>query len=312
MSPPINKVFGVKDIMEFKSCVLNRKGSISRFCLGFLPNRTRSSGHLGPFKIGIIIVGNEILQGFTQDTNSGFLARRLTQLGHDVKKISTVPDDGHAISRDMRTMLHEGIDIVFVCGGLGSTPDDVTIEAISSTLGRPLTVSRKALSWIRKKIKYLHSKGRIKAREPTEPHKRMARVPKGAHVLYNEPGAAPGIVVTIPDRPGRRRTGQRYQKVIILPGVPRELKYIYQEQIEGKVIRPTKHCPFFKELEVTTYESSMDPMLKRLFKEHPEVSIGSYPQDDKKVLIRVSGKKDEVLAIIGRIRDEISQIEQGK
>jgi len=258
--------------------------------------------------IGILVVGNEILQGFTKDTNSGYLAERLTQMGHEVQRISTVRDHVPDIVRAVRSQLKAHYDIVFVCGGLGSTPDDVTLGAVAKAIDRPLTTSRKALSWIKKKITHLHKKGRLTDKELSEPHKRMARVPKGASVLYNKPGAAPGIVVSIKPK-DRRRKGQ---KMIILPGVPKELKYIFEEQIEGQVIKPSKDRPFFKELEVRTYESQMYKMLLRMFRQDPDICIGSYPQDDRKVVLRVSGKKEKVLATIEQIKEELARIDEAK
>ena len=258
--------------------------------------------------IGLIIIGNEILQGFTKDTNSGFLAERLTKMGHRVQRISTVRDHVPDIVRAIRSQLEARYDVVFVCGGLGSTPDDVTLEAVSKALKRPLTISRNALAWIRKKVHHLHGKGRLTSKAMSEPHRRMARIPKGASVLYNKPGAAPGILVTLGPK-GRRRKGQR---ILILPGVPRELEYIFDEQIAGRVIRPCKDRPFFKEIEVRTYESQMYKMLLKLFEQDPDICIGSYPQDDKKVVLRVSGRKDKVMATIEQIKEELARIDETK
>ena len=258
--------------------------------------------------IGILIVGTEILQGFTKDTNSGYLAERLTQMGHEVKRITTVRDNVTEIIRAIRSHLKANYDIVFVCGGLGSTPDDVTLEAVAKAMDRPLTTSRKALSWIKKKMLHLHKKGRLTDKRLSEPHRRMARVPRGASVLYNKPGAAPGIVVKTRPR-GRRK---KAQKMIILPGVPRELKYILEEQIKSQVIKPSKERPFFKELEVRTYESQMYNMLLMMFGKDPDICIGSYPQDDKKVVLRVSGKREKVLATIDQIKEELARIDEAK
>jgi nicotinamide-nucleotide amidase len=254
--------------------------------------------------VGILIVGDEILQGFTVDTNSSYLSRRLRQMGHCVRKIITVRDDTKAIVKDLRALVKEDLDLVFVCGGLGSTPDDVTLEAVSKALKVPLTTSRKALAWMRKKVKRLHAKGRLPDGELNEAHLKMALAPRGAKVFFNEPGAAPGMVLSV--RGGKANVSK---KVIVLPGVPRELKYIFEEQLEGNIIRPTKDRRFFKELEVTIYESSMNKVLEKMCKENPDVICGSYPQDDHRVLLRISGQRDKVLKAVKKMEKELDSLE---
>ena len=82
---------------------------------------------------GIVIIGNEVLSGKTQDTNSHFLCAELRQLGVDVRRISTIPDDIEIIGEEVAAF-SQRFDLVFTTGGVGPTHDDVTIDGIAHGL----------------------------------------------------------------------------------------------------------------------------------------------------------------------------------
>jgi nicotinamide-nucleotide amidase len=138
------------------------------------------------------------------------------------------------------------------------------------------------------------------------PHLRMARVPKGAKVLHNKAGAAPGVVVKVPSS----KKGGKSTTVIILPGVPSELKYLYVEEIENKVLKPSSKRPYVEEITVNIAESTMDGVLRQFNKDFPMLYLGSYPQDDRSVILRVSGDKPHVQASVKMLRQELGKISQ--
>src|SRR5438046_5253698 len=91
----------------------------------------------------IIVVGNEILRGFTVDTNSNWLAGRLFQCGYTVRLITTVGDvDEDIVAAIHEHVTHPELSRIFVCGGLGPTPDDRTYVALARALGQPLAYRR--------------------------------------------------------------------------------------------------------------------------------------------------------------------------
>jgi len=261
---------------------------------------------MGPLNIGYLVIGNEILQGYITDTNSTFLSRHITALGHKVDRILTVGDEVDEIVTHLRALLREDLDVVFVCGGLGSTPDDVTMDAVGKALKLPLSVHPKVKGWIAQRIKELHASGRLPSEKMEVPHLRMALVPKGAKVLHNKAGSAPGVIVTVPSL----KKGGKAKTIIILPGVPKELKYLYLEEIENKVLKPSTKRPYVEEITVNIAESTMDGVLKQFNKEFPMVYLGSYPQDDRSVILRVSGDKDHVLASVKKLRQALGKISQ--
>ena len=165
----------------------------------------------------IIAIGDEIITGQRLDTNTQWLAERLTELGVDVAFHTTVGDnlaDNVAIFK----AAIERADVVVATGGLGPTADDLTREAIAVAVGVGLVRSEKSLAFIRQ---LFASRGR----EMPERNAVQADFPDGAAPIPNQFGTAPGIALRV-DRPGR---GPCF--VFALPGVPAELKPMWGETV---------------------------------------------------------------------------------
>jgi nicotinamide-nucleotide amidase len=180
------------------------------------------------------------------------------------------------------------------------------MDAVGKALRLPLVVHPKAESWIAERVKELHAKGRLPTATMEEPHRRMARVPKGATVLHNRAGSAPGVVVKAPSS----KKGAKAKTIIILPGVPKELKYLYTEEINNKVLKPSSKRPYVEEITVNIAESTMDGVLKQFNKDFPMVYLGSYPQDDRSVILRLSGDKGPVQASLKKLRQALAKISE--
>ena len=89
--------------------------------------------------IEILIIGNEILIGKTQDTNSNWMAKRITKFGHKLRRITTIGDELEEISSALRNILKREPDIIITSGGLGPTFDDMTLEGISRAVDREIS-----------------------------------------------------------------------------------------------------------------------------------------------------------------------------
>lgn len=159
-----------------------------------------------PNVVELITIGDELLLGFTVDTNSAFLARRLAERGIAVARRTAVGDDLHAIAEAVREAL-ERTGAVITTGGLGPTSDDLTRDAVSQLFGRALQVDEGHLSWMRER--WLARFGR----DMPESNRRQAMIPAGARKLENRHGSAPGVFI---------EDGRGF--VVMLPGVPRELR----------------------------------------------------------------------------------------
>ncbi len=156
-------------------------------------------------------VGDELLAGFTVDTNGAWMGRRAASLGLPVRARFVVGDS----ARDIRGALSRALDVadvVLVTGGLGPTGDDITREVVAEALGRPLHLDEVLLEELR-------ARWATWRRTPLPAgNERMAQVPEGALVLPNRVGTAPGLVLDVEGR-----------MVVLLPGVPAELRGLFDE-----------------------------------------------------------------------------------
>jgi nicotinamide-nucleotide amidase len=248
----------------------------------------------------IIAVGDEILGGFTLDTNSHWLAGQLREAGYPCAHIEVVADRTPAIVGAVHAAVADPtVGRVLVCGGLGPTPDDRTLEALADALGRPLEVNPDAEAHVQRVVDRLHAAGWIDSNAMSEPNRRMTVVPAGARVLTNRSGMAPGLAYALPSENGVERW------LLVLPGVPRELKRLFSEEM-----LPV----FFREGEAQTVvelryrfavEAEFFEPMRRLEAEFPDVSIGSYPQTEtRELVIRVRGMDPRrVEAALARMRE---------
>jgi nicotinamide-nucleotide amidase len=160
----------------------------------------------------IITIGTEILLGEIVDTNSAYLARRLRDLNVDVFRTSTVGDNTQRIAEIIRETL-ERTQVIITTGGLGPTVDDPTREAVALAFGVETEFRPELWEQI---VERMQRFGRIAG----ENQKRQAYVPKGAIAVTNAVGTAPAFIVEQDDK-----------CVIALPGVPREMEYLAENEV---------------------------------------------------------------------------------
>lgn len=233
--------------------------------------------------VTVIAVGDELVGGFTLDTNSHWLAGRLRLLGLPVKRITAVRDREPEITEQItRDLSDPEVTDVFCCGGLGPTPDDRTLAAVAAALGRGLVVLEEVRGRIEARARRLHEAGLLESPLASEANLRMATVPaRPTRVLRNRRGAAPGLFYELPQ--GR---------LFVLPGVPVELRGIFTDELEPELL--AGHEPaVLKELRFEfVAESRLAPVMREVEASHPDVSVGSYPDFDTKVLtIRCLGEE---------------------
>ena len=161
----------------------------------------------GRSELELITVGDELLLGFTIDTNGAYIARRLAEHGVAVVRRSSVGDTVDAIASVLREALTR-TGAVITTGGLGPTSDDLTRDAIAQVFGRGLRVDEDHVAWMRERWRTRFG------RDMPESNRRQAMVPVGARKLDNKHGSAPGIFIDDESR----------GFVVALPGVPRELR----------------------------------------------------------------------------------------
>jgi molybdenum cofactor synthesis domain-containing protein len=241
-----------------------------------------------------VAIGDELLNGFTLDTNSHWLAERLRLLGVPLKRLTTVRDrQADIVEAVRRDLADPDIAELFVMGGLGPTPDDRTFGALAEALGRELMLEEEVRGRIERRVQRLHEAGLIDSPEVTEGNLRMARIPaRPAHVFRNRRGMAPAVLYEV--------DGTR---VFVLPGVPIEMKGIFTEEIEPEFLTG-RAAAVVREVRFTfAVEARFYPVMKELEETHPEVSVGSYPNfETKELVIRCIGadeaRVDQVAALV--------------
>jgi len=164
----------------------------------------------------LLAIGDEIVAGLTTDTNSGFLAGELRAVGVEPVAGFAVTDDEDAIVRALERALEEA-EIVVCTGGLGPTADDLTTACVARLAGVPLVMQPESLA---------HIEGIFRTRGIEMPanNRNQALIPRGATVIPNPTGTAPGIICPV-ERGGVTRF------VACLPGVPREMRRMARETL---------------------------------------------------------------------------------
>ena len=200
-----------------------------------LPSRVARPDTGGPrMEIELITIGTELLLGQVLDTHQQWLGQRLAERGCPLSRKLTVPDNGPAICGAVQTALGR-TDLVITTGGLGPTSDDVTRGLLADLLARPLGPDASVAA---------HIKGFFERHNRPMPGSVLvqAQVPEGAVVFPNEHGTAPGLAIEASPNPFRAGGGSAW--LIMLPGPPRELRPMFDDQVLPFI---NKYLPLEKE-----------------------------------------------------------------
>jgi molybdenum cofactor synthesis domain-containing protein len=217
---------------------------------------------------GIIIIGNEILSGKTQDSNSFFLASELRALGVSVMRISVIPDDIETIGKEA-LFFSKSFDYVFTSGGVGPTHDDITAAGIACGFGVKLV-----------KHPALEQKFREKyGKTCNEAILKMSEVPEGAELI---------------DFGNSRFPLVSFKNIFIFPGIPKYLREkfgLIKERFRTTAL-------YLKRLFLDAEESDIAADLNRIVAENKEVSFGSYPILDNpeyKIIVTAECRSEDSL-----------------
>ena len=197
----------------------------------------------------ILIIGNEILSGRTQDTNTSTLATWLNLIGVKVAEVRVIPDVEKKII-DTLNLLRKENDYVFTSGGIGPTHDDITAESVSKAFGLKYEINKEAF----KILEAYYQPG-----EFNEGRQKMVWMPENAKLILNPTSGAPGFNV---------------ENVFCLPGVPSILK----SMLGGLKNRIVGGEPILSHtISLKTVESEIANSITQIQDQNKEVEIGSYP-----------------------------------
>jgi nicotinamide-nucleotide amidase len=226
--------------------------------------------------VEIICIGNELLIGKTLNTNAQWLAKRVTALGLATQRITVVRDMIDEIASAIQEALQRSPSFLLTTGGLGPTFDDKTLEGLAKALGRKTEVNETALKMVKEKYVSYASEGRMDAAELTPARVKMATIPEKTTPVHNPTGTAPAVKV-------------HYQNVTVfaLPGVPSEMKSIFDESVAPLFQQAARGVTFFEASITATnvMESAIAPFIDKVMKNNPHVYIKSHPQGTERVPI---------------------------
>ena len=198
---------------------------------------------------GIIIIGNEILSGRTQDTNTSTLSIWLNSLGIKVQEVRVIPDTEETIIKTVNELRNK-YNYIFTTGGIGPTHDDITASSVSKAFNLTYGPHKEAMSILEKYYK---------PGEFNEGRQKMACMPTSANLILNPTSGAPGFNV---------------ENVFCLPGVPSILK----SMIGGIAHKLIGGNPILSQtINLRTVESEIAKSLSEVQTRNKDVDIGSYP-----------------------------------
>lgn len=205
----------------------------------------------------MLVIGDEILSGRTRDANMYYLAQELTKHGIDLKEVRVVSDDAPSITSAVKS-LSEGYDTVFTSGGIGPTHDDITADCVAAAFDTPIDVRDDARALL---AAHYENTGR----ELNAARLRMARIPDGAALIDNPVSIAPGFTI---------------ENVHVMAGVPS----VFQAMLATVMPGLTGGAPLLSQsLRIERGEGDIAGPLAELAEEFNDLSIGSYPFQDKGV-----------------------------
>jgi len=230
---------------------------------------------------GVILIGDELLSGRTQDTNLGTIAKFLEPLGVSIGEARIIADNADTI-RDTVKAFSDRFDYVFTTGGIGPTHDDITADCIAAAFGLGISERVDAIEVLR---------DRYSLEELNEARRRMARIPDGASLIKNPVSQAPGF---------------QTKNVFTLAGVPQIMRGML-EDIPHRIKGGAKTYSITVTAEGIG-EGDAAKGLAEIEKSHPGISIGSYPffNDELRGVNFVARGRDE--AVLAKVESQISSL----
>ena len=240
-------------------------------------------------KAAIVTIGDEILIGQIVDTNSGFIAKKLDEIGVQTVQMLSIPDDRVDILNTLTTLQNK-VDIVVITGGLGPTKDDITKKTFCDYFEDVLIEDQEVFIHVKELIENIYKKPISKL------NRDQALVPLKSRVLFNKVGTAPGMWM------------KKEKTVFVsLPGVPYEMKYLMTNEVIPAIINEYKR-PYIVHKTIMTYgqgESVVAERIEDWENNLPEYVKLAYLPSPGRVRLRLSARGTDKLVLENTIQEKI-------
>ncbi|MEX2324613.1 MAG: molybdopterin-binding protein [Nitriliruptoraceae bacterium] len=250
----------------------------------------------------MVAIGDELLGGYVADANSPWLAQRLRSYGVPLSRVHVVPDEFAAIDEALQAELARSRPrLVVTSGGVGSTPDDITFEAVAASLGRDVVLHDELAARLQPIADRTATFGIDVDERFTHHLLRMARLPSGSRLLTPPGSWVPAVAVDIDG--GSAATGVT---VLILPGVPEAFRSLVSNVVEPQLLAGHNPNERVEEITHSFPESVLNGMFEDLLRDSPAVKLGSYP--GRPMIIRLTGPPDDVNRAAEQVRAHLQQL----
>ena len=238
------------------------------------------------YSASVLVIGDEILSGRTQDTNSNYIAKKMAEIGIDTSEIRVIPDIKEVIIESVNE-LREKNNYLFTTGGIGPTHDDITAESIALAFGVKIELNESAFSVLKKYYEEIGSPF-------NEVRQRMARIPVGATLIENPVSKAPGFKI---------------ENVFVFAGIPKIMIAMLENSLKflhkGSIVHS-------QSVKVDAVEGDIADTLSLMDSEDSDLRIGSYPFFNSKVdfgvnVVIKSVDKDKLSKSVNKFKEFLNK-----
>lgn len=209
--------------------------------------------------IELFSIGTELVLGQIQDTNAHWIAQQTLQLGGELRRVTMLRDNFDEMTEALESAVERETALILTTGGLGPTPDDMTVAVVASLIGTKSIVSQETVAEYKKR--------REMAEDDilNEALTKMATIPESAKVLQNPAGWAPCISVD-----------HKQSTIMMMPGPPREMKAVYESHIQPLIVERYRSEISTARVYVSMFEAEVSPLMQKVMERHNDVYLKAY------------------------------------
>ena len=209
--------------------------------------------------IELFSIGTELVLGQIQDTNAHWIAQQILQIGGELRRVTMLRDNAEEMSEALESAVKRETSLILTTGGLGPTPDDMTVAVVASLIGTKSIVSEETIADFRRRRE-------MSENDPlNEALTKMATIPESATVLQNPAGWAPCISVE-----------HQNTTLMMMPGPPREMKAIFETYIQPLIAERYRAEITTARVYVSMFEAEVSPLMQKVMERHPDVYLKAY------------------------------------
>lgn len=209
--------------------------------------------------IELFSIGTELVLGQIQDTNAHWMAQRMLESGARLRRVTMIRDNFDEMIEALECSVRRGTDLILTTGGLGPTPDDMTVDVVAKIIGKPTIVHEGTI------VGFMDRRQLTNRTDVSPAMIKMATVPETAAIFQNPVGWAPCSSVT-----------KNQSTILMMPGPPKEMKAIFDGHVALLIAERYRAKVVTLRVFVNMFESEISPLLQKVMSIHPGVYLKAY------------------------------------